>query len=165
MAHLSLPRQGRATCVSLCLAAALGLTGALGCSAAQRQERILVEFFVAPRTNQNSPVPLALVAVKEPKLFDRVVEMTAKQWFEQREQIRRDYPGGKAFAEWEWEYVPGQSPPPVVIQRDEGALDTFIFANYRAPGDHRFRLGKQRRMRIDVGDEDLTITPLDAPSN
>ena len=123
-----------------------------------------MDFFVAPRTNQNSPVPLALVAVKDPKLFARVLDMNAKQWFEQREQIRRDYPGGQAFTEWEWEYVPGQSPPPVVITRDADSLDTFIFANYRAPGDHRFRLGKLRRLRIDVGDEDLIITPLDAPS-
>lgn len=123
-----------------------------------------MDFFVAPRTNQNSPVPLSLVAVKDPKLFARVLDMNAKQWFEQREQIRRDYPGGQAFTEWEWEYVPGQSPPPVVITRDADSLDTFIFANYRAPGDHRFRLGKQRRLRIDVGDEDLIITPLDAPS-
>jgi type VI secretion system protein len=151
--------------VSVCLAAALCFAETVGCSSASPQVRILVEFFVAPRTNQNSPVPLSLVAIKEPKLFERVVQMTAKQWFEQREQLRRDYPGGQAFTEWEWEYVPGQSPPPVVLERAEDALDTFIFANYRAPGDHRFRLGQQRRMRIDVGDEDLTITPLDAPSN
>jgi type VI secretion system protein len=42
-------------------------------------------------------------------------------------------------------------------------VGALIFANYRAPGDHRFRLGPQQRMRIDLGDDGMTISPLEAP--
>lgn len=164
MVRSLLLRRWRAAGLTLGLTTTLGLSGGLGCSSAPPGFRLLLEFVVAPRTNQNSPVPLSLVAVNDPKLFEKIEAMTAKQWFEQREQIRRDFPGGQAFTEWEWEYVPGQAPPPIVVEIDGRAVGALIFANYRAPGDHRFRMGPQQRMRIDVGDEDLVLTPLDAPA-
>lgn len=134
----------------------------LGCGGAPPGRRLLIEVVIAPRSNQNSPVPVAFVAVNNPKLFEKLLELNAKQWFEQREQLHRDFPGGEAFTEWEWEYVPGQSPPPVVIEVDGRAVGAMIFANYRSPGDHRFRVGPQRRMRINLEDEDFSVSPLEA---
>jgi type VI secretion system protein len=134
-----------------------------GCASAPPPFRLLLEFVTTPRLNQNSPVPISLVAINDQKLFERLVQMNAKQWFEAREQIRRDNPGDAAFSEWVWEYVPGQAPPPVVIQVDGRAVGALIFANYRSPGDHRVRLGPQQRMRIDLGDDGMTISPLEAP--
>jgi len=37
----------------------------------------------------------------------------------------------------------------------------LIFANYRGAGDHRLRIGQAKKMRIELGDEDFTIRPLD----
>jgi len=164
MAPPPLLQKGRAASALLLLAAQVALCAAPSCAATPPPFRLLLEFVVAPRTNQNSPVPLSLVAINDPKLFERVAQLNAKQWFEQRDQIRRDFPGGQAFSEWEWEYVPGQAPPPVVVEIDGHAVGALIFANYRVSGDHRFRLGPQQRLRIDVGDDDLTMTPLDAPA-
>lgn len=147
----------------LVAAAALAFVGATAsCSGRPAPLRMLLEFSVAPKTNQNSPVPLSFVAVSDPKLVEKLEQMTAKQWFAQREQLRRDYPGEDAFTEWEWEYVPEQTPPPVVIEIDGRAIAAFLFANYTAPGDHRFRIGPFRRLRIDVGVDDVTIRPLEA---
>lgn len=141
---------------------ALLATGVASCSGGPAPFRMLLEFSVAPRTNQNSPVPLSLVAIQDPKLAEKVEQMTAKQWFAQRSQLRRDFPGDDAFSEWEWEYVPDQTPPPVVVQIDGRAIAAFLFANYSAPGDHRFRIGPFQRLRIDVGVDDVTIRPLEA---
>jgi type VI secretion system protein len=139
------------------------LVAAAGCSSGYKGQRLRLEVATTARANKNSPVPITLVAVQDPKLFERISKLTAKQWYEQREQIRRDYPSGTAFAEWDWEFVPGQSPPPMVIEVDSRSVGAIIFANYRAPGDHRFRVGPQRRMRIDLGDDDFVVSPLDAP--
>jgi type VI secretion system protein len=49
----------------------------------------------------------------------------------------------------------------MVIEVDGKASGAVIFANYRAPGDHRFRIGPPRRMRIDLGDDDFIVSPLD----
>ena len=144
------------------LVAAWCLTATATCSS-DGGTRLRLEVATTARANKNSPVPITLVAIRDPKLFDRVAKLNAKQWYEQREQIRRDFPSGSAFAEWDWEFVPGQSPPPMVIEVDKKAVGAIIFANYRAPGDHRFRIGPQRRMRIDLGDDDFIVSPLDAP--
>lgn len=144
------------------LALAVLAAGAASCSGAPAPLRMLLEFSVAPRANQNSPVPLSVVAVRDPKLIAKLEEMTAKQWFDQRAQLRRDFPGDDTFTEWEWEYVPEQTPPPVVIEIDGRALAAFLFANYSGPGDHRFRIGPFRRLRIDVGVDEVAIRPLEA---
>lgn len=143
-------------------ALALAAAGALSCSGAPAPLHMMLEFSVAPRANQNSPVPLSLVAIRDPKLVEKVEQMTAKQWFAQRAQLRRDFPGDETFTEWEWEYVPEQAPPPVVIEIDGRAIAAFLFANYSAPGDHRFRIGPFARLRVDVGQEDVMIRPLEA---
>jgi type VI secretion system protein len=106
---------------------------------------------------------VTLVTVQDPKLLEKIVTLTAKQWYDQREQMRRDFPIGAAFTEWDWEFVPGQAPPPMVVEVDGRSLGAVIFANYRSSGDHRFRIGPQRRMRIDLGDDELAVSPLDAP--
>lgn len=159
---LRLPRLTEGLGALVCALFLAVLSQGLGCSGAPPGRRLLIEVVIAPRSNQNSPVPVAFVAVNNPKLFEKVLELNAKQWFEQREQLHRDFPGGEAFTEWEWEYVPGQSPPPVVIEVDGRAVGAMIFANYRSPGDHRFRVGPQRRMRINLEDEDFSVSPLEA---
>jgi type VI secretion system protein len=157
------PERARRWLAAPFLAAMLFSLGSLGgCSGGIAPLRMLLEFSVVPRSNQNAPVALSFVAVIDPKLVEKIEGMTAKQWFAQRSQMRRDYPGDDAFVEWEWEYVPGQTPPPVVIEIDGRATAAFLFANYSAPGDHRFRIGPFRRLWIEVGAEDVTIRPLEA---
>ncbi len=105
---------------------------------------------------------VSFVAVRDPKFLENVVvKLNAKQWFEQREQLHRDDPSGLRFTEWEWEYVPGHPPPPVVIEVDGSSVAALIFANYRAPGDHRIRLAPMKKLRIELGDEDVTVRPID----
>lgn len=135
----------------------------IACSSSPPALRLQLEVSLTQRANQNAPVPVSFVAVKDPKFLDKVLGLSAKQWFEQREQLRRDDPSGQLFTEWEWEHVPGYAPPPVVIEVDGNAIGAVIFANYRSPGDHRVRIGPQRRLRIELGDDDVVVRPLDAP--
>ncbi|AUX27901.1 hypothetical protein SOCEGT47_085010 [Sorangium cellulosum] len=123
--------------------------------------RLLLEVRVAAQANQNSPIPVTLLAVYDRKLFERLSEMSAKQWYEQRDQLRRDHPGGDAFTEWEWEFVPGYTPPPAVVEIPRDAM-ALVFANYRSPGAHRVRLGPHQRIRIELRDEDFSVTTIDA---
>jgi type VI secretion system protein len=143
------------------LAAAALAVAACGCGGAPARIRLMLEVSTTPRANQNSPVAVSFVAVRDQKFFEKTVTLTAKQWFDQREQLHRDDPSGQLFTEWEWEYVPGHPPPPSVIEIDGASVAALIFANYRTPGDHRIRLGPQRKLRIELGDEDVTVRPLD----
>lgn len=143
-------------------AAAVALSALTGCSSTPVFVRMQLEFTLTARANQNSPVPVSFVAVRDPRFFENVAgKLTAKQWFEQREQLHRDDPSGQRFTEWQWEYVPGSPPPPVVIDVDGDAVAALIFANYRAPGDHRVRIARGRKLRVELGDEDVTVRPID----
>lgn len=146
----------------MALLLACALWCGVGCGSSQVYRRVLLEVAIEAKANRNSPVPLTLVSVQDAKLFEKIVQMSAKEWYDKREQMRRDFPSGTAFTEWDWEYVPGQAPPPVVIELADNAVGYVVFANYRTPGDHRFRIGEQRRMRINLGDDDLSISPLDS---
>lgn len=143
----------------------LALSALGGCGSSAAPFRLLIEVQVAPQSNQNSPIPVTLVAVHDRKLFERFSQMSAKQWYEQRDQLRRDYPGGDAFTEWEWEFVPGYSPPPTVVEIHGDAAGAFIFAKYRAPGPHRVRLGPHQRIRIALGAEDVAVSVLEPPED
>ena len=146
------------------LSAAIGCAClAAACSSSPPPLRLQLEVSLTQRANHDAPVPVSFVAVKDPKFFEKALGLSAKQWFEQREQLRRDDPSGQLFTEWEWEHVPGYAPPPVVIEVDGNAIGAVIFANYHSPGDHRIRVGPQRRLRIELGDEDLVVRPLDLP--
>ena len=142
--------------------AAFAVAAPLACSSTPAFLRMQLEVTLTPRANQNTPVAVSFVAVKDQKFFENVVvKLNAKQWFEQREQLHRDDPSGKLFTEWQWEYVPGNPPPPVVIDVDGDAVAALIFANYRAPGDHRIRIAPGKKLRIELGDEDVAVRRLD----
>lgn len=132
----------------------------VGCGGTPSPVRMQIEVTLTARANRNSPVPVSLVAVKDPKFLETALKLNAKQWFEQREQLHRDDPSGRLFTEWEWEYVPGHPPPPVVIEVDGGSVGALIFANYRTPGDHRVRLAPSQKLRIELGDEDVAVRPI-----
>jgi type VI secretion system protein len=155
---LSAPATRRAWMLGVALPVAVGVT--VGCGGSPPSVRFLLEAVVSRRANLNSPVPLAVVAASDHKLFEKILAMNAKQWFDQRDQLRRDYPGGDAFTEWEWEFVPGQAPPLTVIEVDGRSAGAVIFANYRTPGDHRLRIGPQRKLRIELGDDDFSVSAL-----
>ena len=125
--------------------------------------RVWIEVEVARGANGNWPIPVALVAARDPKLLDKLLGMTAKQWYVDREQIRRDFPGGTAFREWEWEYVPGQVVPAQLVEIEGEALGAVLFANYRAPGEHRVRLPPRTSIGVILGNDEPAIVPARNP--
>ena len=93
---------------------------------------------------QRRPVPVDLVFVWDKKKAAQFGELTAKDWFARKAQLRRDDPESKAFAVREWEWVPGQAVPAIDVAVPTSALRwvraIYVFANYRVEGPHRLRL-------------------------
>ncbi|NUU36485.1 type VI secretion protein [Pseudomonas sp. C2B4] len=97
---------------------------------------------VAPRANDDTPIAVDFIAVKDPDLLKQLSGITARQWFAEREQFQRDY--RQLMTVWGLELVPGQfidrQPFPLGGQRAAGLL---VFASYNTPGAHRLRLDDQ----------------------
>ncbi|MGJ7517124.1 type VI secretion protein [Pseudomonas baetica] len=111
---------------------------------------------VAPRANDDTPIAVDFIAVKDPDLLKQLSGITARQWFTEREQFQRDY--RQLMAVWGLELVPGQfidrQPFPLGGQRAAGLL---VFASYNTPGAHRLRLDDQSDAWLKFGSREMTL--------
>ncbi|MSP87371.1 MAG: hypothetical protein EXQ92_00960 [Alphaproteobacteria bacterium] len=152
--HASLSRRG-----ALALVATLGLSACgLGTWSGLVNEVKLdsVTFVTAPNANDNSPVAIDLVIAYDPMLLAELIKLPARQWFERREQFRRDYP--ETIQIESWELTPGQtlSGRPIDVRRQ--STGAVVFANYRSPGEHRVRVGKEKTLVITLLAKTFTAT-------
>jgi type VI secretion system protein len=107
------------------------------------------------QANLNSPVAVSVVVVRDKDLLDRLIELPAAQYFEQREQLQRDFP--KDLDEWSWEWVPGQVVAPLSLRFRAGAKGGLVFADYLTEGDHRARFDPYRPFRLVLGETELSL--------
>jgi type VI secretion system protein len=97
----------------------------------------------APDVNQNSPLALDLVFVRDPVALEKLLTMPAAKWFSGKDELMKTYPNALTIKSWE--LVPQQ-----VLQLSEEALGSprvagmVLFADYLTPGDHRAQLPLDR---------------------
>jgi type VI secretion system protein len=123
-----------------------------------RAHRFSVQVNVAESANDNSPVPMDFVAVMDKKLMAEVAKLPAKDWFERRVQLQRDFPGKIQVVSWEW--VPGQHAGPIKIAVSSKAMFGYFFVNYLNGGDHRAVADLRWPVVVNLGPADLVVQPL-----
>lgn len=104
----------------------------------------------------NNPVAVEFVLVYDDKLLETLVKTTAKDWFQNRSQIRQDFPEG--FDSWYWEWVPGQEVKEQRLPLRPKASAAIVFANYIVAGDNRARLDPYKSVTINFGERNFTAT-------
>ena len=93
----------------------------------------------APDVNQNSPLALDLVFVRDQATLEKLLSLSASKWFSSKDELMKTYPN--AITSRSWELVPQQ-----VLQLSEEALGSprvagmLLYANYLSPGEHRAQL-------------------------
>ena len=111
---------------------------------------------VAPRANNDAPIAVDFVAVKDPDLLKQLSGLSARQWFDQREQLLRD--NRDQLQVWGLELVPGQFLEnhafPLGGQKAAGLL---VFADYANPGAHRLRLYQQPTAWLKFDSRDMNL--------
>ncbi len=89
--------------------------------------------------NQDSPVAVDLVFVRDPALLEMLNATPAAKWFATRIDLQRAFPEGVGIVSLE--VVPGQTRRLADHARiHQLALAVLAFASYPPPGDHRLRL-------------------------
>jgi type VI secretion system protein len=111
---------------------------------------------VVQGANDQSPVEVEFVAVRDEELLATLLELTARDWFTRREQLKSDYP--KELQTVSWEFVPGQrvAPRKLGLKR-RGAKAILVFANYAAAGTHRQRADPFKKIVVRLAETDFTI--------
>ena len=123
---------------------------------ASGQSKPVMKVYVAPNANQNNPVALDLVVVKDKKLRKELMKLSASEWFQKRDQIILGYPKETGLSAGRWEFVPGQVVAPVPLKhRFAGGI---IFAKYSTPGAHRASIDLRKSVRVNLGEEGFTVT-------
>lgn len=108
--------------------------------------------------NQNSPIAVDVVAIRNKQLVPAIAQLTAAQWFQQKRQILRDHPDQLNIHSWEW--VPGQDVQPLKTPMPGGVKQVVVFANYSGPGAHRALLGDHRMIALTLQQSDFLLQNL-----
>ena len=143
--------------MSVLLLSGCGLFGSSGPDPIQTR---LITFQVAQTANQDAPIAVDIVYVRDPQLIPQLSQMTARDWFQKRSAIRQAFPAG--FDLTSRELVPGQKAPDEEIKDPTtDAIAAFVFANYSSEGTHRARVDALERISIALGDKDFSIMSQD----
>jgi type VI secretion system protein len=131
-----------------------------GCHKIVKTRTICLKTDITKSANQNQPIAVDLLLVRDKDLLKKVMTLTAADWFEKRAQVMRDYPDAKELVVFHREWVPGQQIPCSSLPLDPMPRATVLFANYFGKGDHRARLINGKSATIRLLDDDVEILPL-----
>lgn len=123
--------------VFACGVCALVLATACVPKAIRPASRLTIKVDVSPQANNNNPVALDLVLVKDKKLFLELKKISAGEWFEKRNQYRLDYSKELGLRAGNWEWVPGQAVKIDPMPFKDKVAGGLVFANYLTAGTHR----------------------------
>lgn len=116
-----------------------------------------VKVTIAPNVNQTNPVQVDLLLVYDDALLKQLLQMTAKDWFDKRDEIRNNYPEGEGFDSWQWEWIPNQKVAPQLIPVRMKSLACIVFANYYTAGPHRMRVSPHDDMNINLSEKGFSV--------
>jgi type VI secretion system protein len=121
--------------------------------------KLVIKVDISPQANNNNPVLLELVLVKDKKLFKELMKLSASEWFEKRKQYRLDYPKEIGLGAGSWEWVPGQVVKIDPIPFNYKVAGGLVFANYFTPGAHRAVIDPSKPIVLTLGPQDIVVTP------
>lgn len=110
--------------------------------------------------NQGFPIAVSMVLVYGQMALTKIKAMPAKQWFDERKQLARDFPECSGFVAYNWEWVPGRYVSPITIVVPPDVLEVFAFSNYLAKGDHRVSVNVPKGLNLTLGKEEAISKPL-----
>jgi type VI secretion system protein len=115
-----------------------------------------VQLEVTERANDNSPIAVDFVAVRDPELLKTLQSLTAGQWFSNKPQILLDYP--QKLKIWTLELVPGsQLETKQIPLSGEPADGLLMFAGYSGEGVYRLRLDQTRKLKLKFDDNEVRV--------
>ncbi|MGI4859968.1 MAG: hypothetical protein ACRYHA_24195 [Janthinobacterium lividum] len=143
-------------CACLAMSGGCAMLGMQGSHAGWRE----FTFIATPDANRNSPVAIDVALISNHDALEKVVALTAAQWFASRADLGATFPQGIRYRSWE--IVPGQT---LAVDKRAFAgsrvIAALVFANYGTPGAHRLRIdGFDGRVVVTMTATGFTLTSL-----
>lgn len=115
-----------------------------------------MQMTLATDANNNSPVLISVVLPKSQPLFKKLLDLTAKQWFTQREQLLRDH--RRDLEETYFEFIPGQQVPEINRKVASSVSQGILFVNYQTPGSHRYTFDVNQVLKISFAQQSVNLS-------
>jgi len=132
-----------------------GVKGAVGRAIPFRSSELSIKVDIAAEANHNSPIALDVALIKDKDLMKSALAMPAQDWFGKKKDLRRRF--GKRLQVTSWEWVPGQTISPIVIDVPWKLSGVMVFANYSSPGSHSAPLPLGGKVSISLKQDDFTL--------
>ena len=124
----------------------------------RKEIKFFMQVNVSPAANNNNPIAMDFVMVLDKKLIKEVGKLAAKDWFDRRIQIQRDYPNLTEIVPWE--LVPGQHTGTITVDVNPKAQGAFLFAKYLNAADNRAAVDVHVPVVVNLLEEGFTVQPL-----
>lgn len=158
------PRFGRVSSLALSLfaiATALTITSC-GIGTFTRKvfgEKLELDIMVDSIANNEIPLSMDVVYVYDEELFKNLLSMSARQWFDKKQEIANNFPDESGFEAFGWEWIPGQDTA-VEIPLRASTVGGIIFVNYYNEGQHRVRIDLFRDVSVKLGFDEFRVVPM-----
>lgn len=120
-----------------------------------------VRFSLSGEINNNSPVEVHVLFINDDGLIKRLGEMDAHEYFAHSEQILSDY--RSVLEVFSQTVVPGQINDPL-FTNPKNCLSKMciIYAKFNTPGAHRYNVGSDRIVEMELGPLGFTVKTIKA---
>lgn len=117
--------------------------------------KLSLQVAISPAANQNSPVAVDVLLIRDKSFLKAAQGMSASDWFTKKLQLQRQNPKAVEVKSWEW--VPGQVVKPIDFVVPVDTQGAVMFANYASAGPHSAPLPTSGKVVISLDDDDFTI--------
>lgn len=120
-----------------------------------------IRFKVDGQINNNSPVRVDVLFMNDEGLIKHIGDMSADEYFRNSEQILRDY--RSSLEVFTTTIIPGQGNDPLyVVPKNVLSQMCVVFVNYGTPGSHRYNVGSDRIVELQLGPLGFTANTIRA---
>jgi hypothetical protein len=143
--------------ILILIALSIGACGIAAKTRAAIKGDVKMYVSIAAKVNSDNPLPVDVVWVYDEELLKELLKLSAKSWFEKKQQFKKDFPSKEAFEVWTWEWTPGQKVTVKKIPAKAKSKGGIIFANYKTDGDHRARIDPGEDFQINFLEESFSV--------
>lgn len=137
-----------------------------GCDAVKsavgiQQSKVWIEkinFRAEANTNDSSPVKIHVVIAYKDALAADLGKLTALDYFKKADKLKAD--AGTDMDVFSIDIIPGYSSSLAITPSNSTGVVALMFARYTSPGDHRTNVGADYEIQVDLGKNDLKVTPI-----
>jgi hypothetical protein len=148
------------TILALLAAATLGSCSAVRGLHALLGGSVRIKVAVQPAANDEYPLAMTVLYVYDEETFNKLLGLSAQQWFEGRAQIEESYHDRGAIEAFDWEWVTGADTT-VRIPYRATAVGAIVFANYFKEGLHRTRVEPRTDLNVVLDFDEMRVTELE----